>query len=121
MNESILKDHAREVVDVAGSDAMIMNAVQLILAEKRTSLSALRTGIAVFALPLSMLGLLIATSKYYDVLEVISLLVPVLIICGALVVLGGFLIIHAIVRIHHHDRLVGEIKRKHSSIAEFMD
>jgi len=112
---------AREAVDISGSDTMIMNAVQLILAEKRPSLSALRTGIAVFALPLTVLGLLIATSRYYDFLQVIPLLVPVLIICGALALLGGYLVIRSIVRIHHHDRLAGEIKRKHSSIAEFMD
>ena len=41
---------------------LILNEVQLLLAEKRTSLSAMRIGIAVFAFPLSVLSVLIATS-----------------------------------------------------------
>jgi hypothetical protein len=42
--------------------AVVINEVQLILAKKRTSLAAMRTGIAVFALPLSAVSVLIATS-----------------------------------------------------------
>ena len=102
-------------------EGIIINEVQLILAEKRTSLSALRTGITVFVLPLSVLSVLIATSKYYDVLQVMHLIVPLLIICAALVVLGSYLIIRAIIRIHHHDNLILELKRKHMWISEFID
>ena len=43
-----------------------INKVQLILAEKRTPLAVMRTGIAVFVLPLSVLSALVATSKFYD-------------------------------------------------------
>ena len=52
----------------AGSelDAMILNEVQVLLSEKRTSLSTMRTGIAVFAFPLSVLSILIATSQSYQ-------------------------------------------------------
>jgi hypothetical protein len=46
-------------------DAMILNEVQVLLSEKRTSLSTMRTGIAVFAFPLSVLSILIATSGSY--------------------------------------------------------
>lgn len=102
-------------------DAIIINEVQLILAEKRTSLSAMRTGIAVFAIPLSVLGLLVATSKFYDILHVLPLLVPLLTLCGILVALGAYLIIRALVRIHRHDRIIAGIKKKHSRIAEFID
>jgi uncharacterized membrane protein YkgB len=103
------------------SDGVIINEVQLLLAEKRTSLAALRTGIAVFALPLSVLSILIATSKYYDVTKVMHWLVPLLALCGAMVVLGSYLIIHSIVRIHRHDRLILGLKQKHSRIAEFIE
>ena len=102
-------------------EGLVVNEVQLVLAEKRTSLSAMRTGIAVFALPLSVLSVLIATSRYYDIIHVIPLLVPLLVICAALVVLGSFLIIQAIIRIRHYDRLIMKIKREHSAIAEFID
>lgn len=103
------------------SEGIIINEVQLILAEKRTSLAALRTGIAVFALPLSVLSILIATSKHYDVIQVLHWLIPLLAICGAMIVLGFYLIIRSILRIHRHDRMIHNLKKKHSRIAEFID
>ncbi len=102
-------------------DTMIVNEAQLILAEKRTALSAMRTGIAVFALPLSVLGLLVATSKYYDVVRVMPFLLPLLVLSAVLALLGGYLIIHSIFRIRHYDRLIMTIKRKHSRIGELID
>jgi uncharacterized membrane protein YidH (DUF202 family) len=103
------------------SEGIIINEVQLLLAEKRTSLAAMRTGIAVFALPLSVLSVLIATSKYYDITHVLHLLVPLLLISTALVFLGAYLIIRAIIKIRHYDRIILELKRKHSKIAPFID
>jgi hypothetical protein len=50
--------------------AIVMNEVQLILAQKRTSLASLRTGIAVAAIPMSIMGLLVATSRFYAIREV---------------------------------------------------
>jgi len=103
------------------SDNIIINEIQLLLAEKRTSLATLRTGIAVLVLPLSVLSVLIATSKYYNILHVMHLLLPLLGLCAALIALGAYLIIRAIIKIRHQDRHILEIKRKHSRIAEFMD
>src|SRR3989442_12501270 len=100
---------------------LIFGEIQVLLAEKRTALSGLRTGIAVFALPLSVLSVLIATSRYYDFLQVMNLLVPLLVLCTALVLLGSYLIIHAIGRIHHYDRLIRELKLKPHSLAQFLD
>jgi uncharacterized membrane protein YkgB len=51
-------------------DNVIFGEVQVLLAEKRTALAGLRTGIAVFALPLSVLSALIATSRYYSMEKV---------------------------------------------------
>ena len=48
------------------NDILSINQVQLLLAEKRTALAIMRTGIAVFALPLSIFSALIATSKWYE-------------------------------------------------------
>jgi len=102
-------------------ESIIINEVQLILAEKRTSLSTMRTGIAVLVLPLSVLSVLIATSKYYDVFQVMHLIIPLLVICGVLVFLGSYLIIRAMIRMRHHDRLILQLKRKHRWIAEYVD
>ena len=100
---------------------IVINEVQLILAEKRTSLAAMRTGIAVFALPLSALSVLVATSRFYDFVHVIHFMIPLLIICAAMVFLGSYLIIRSINRIRRYDHLMLEIKRKHSQLAEFID
>ena len=103
------------------SETIIINEVQLLLAEKRTSLAAMRTGIAVIALPISVVSVLIATSKYYDIVHVLSLLVPLMIICAGLVLLGSYLIIRSVIRLHHYDTHIHEIKRKHSIISDFLD
>ena len=103
------------------SEGIIINEVQLLLAEKRTSLAAMRTGIAVFALPLSVLSVLIATSKYYDITHVVHLLIPLLLISTALVFLGTYLLIRSIIKIRHYDRIILELKRKYSRIAPFID
>lgn len=69
-------------------DATILNEVQVLLSEKRTSLSTMRTGIAVFAFPLSVLSILIATSRSYQLQEVMQWLVPLLLLNLGLTVLG---------------------------------
>ena len=102
-------------------DAIAINEVQLLLAEKRTSLSVMRTGIAVFALPLSVLSILIATSKYYDAYQVLHWLVPLLTLNLILIVLGIYLIVRAVLRMGHYDRLIREIKKKHGIIADLLD
>jgi hypothetical protein len=106
---------------IVDSDAIILNEAQLILAEKRTSLATMRTGIAVFAIPLSVLGLLIATSRYYNVTHVLHLIVPLGIVLAALIVLGTYLVLRALLQIRRYDRLILLLKRRHSRIAEFLN
>jgi hypothetical protein len=103
------------------SEGIIINEVQLLLAEKRTSLATMRTGITVFVLPLSVLSVLIATSKYYDIVQVMPFIIPLLAICVALVLLGSYLIIRSVIRMRHHDSLIMQLKRKHRWIAEYID
>jgi uncharacterized membrane protein YidH (DUF202 family) len=91
---------------------LLINELQLLLAEKRTSLSVLRTGIAVFALPLSVMIVLIATSKMYSINEVINLFVPVIILNSGLVILGVYLIVRSLMRLHRIDHHINRIKRK---------
>ena len=103
------------------SDAEISSEVQLVLAEKRTSLSLLRTGIGIFALPLGVLSLLVTTSRYYRVNDVLHWLAPLLLLCAALTVLAAWLTTRAILRIRHYDALITKLKRQHSRIAELVD
>lgn len=103
------------------SDSLIINEVQLILAEKRTSLASMRTGIAVFALPLSLIGLLIATSKYYDLIHVLPLIIPLAIMLTALIILGGYLIVQALRAIYRQDRMIHQLKTCHSKLSDFIN
>jgi uncharacterized membrane protein YidH (DUF202 family) len=107
--------------DTNETDSIAINEVQLILAEKRTSLAVMRTGIGVLALPLSVMGLLIATSKYYDTLHVLHFLIPLGALNLALIVFGTYLIVRSLVRMRHYDRFINEIKRKHSIIREIIE
>ena len=104
-----------------GINSLIVGEMQVVLAEKRTALSFLRTGIAIFVLPLSVLSVLIATSKYYEALNVLHFLVPLLLLSVALVGLAVYLIVHSIIRIRHYDRHIQQLKRRHSAIAEFIE
>ena len=108
-------DEETEITSIAVQEA------QLILAEKRTSLAVMRTGIAVLVLPLSVMSVLIATSKYYDVFHVLHFLIPLVILSFGLIIFGGYLIIMAIIRMRHYDRLIHEIKKKHSVIGKFIE
>jgi Na+/alanine symporter len=104
----------------ADLDAVILNEMQVLLSEKRTALSALRTGIAIFALPLSVLSVLIVTSRLYDLSRVMHFLVPLLALNVGLVALATYLVVASIRRVHRYDRLILELKRRHSRLAELI-
>ena len=101
-------------------ESIVINMIQLLLAEKRTSLSTLRTGIAVFVLPLSVLGALVATSKYYDIDRVLHLAIPLFTICAGLTALGTYLVYRSVSRIRHFDRQIMELKKDHPRIGRFV-
>jgi hypothetical protein len=88
------------------NEAVHISHIQLILAEKRTSLAVLRTGIVVLSLPLSVVTVLIATSRYYDFLDTYHLIVPLLGLCAGLVLLAAYLVQSSLRRIHNQDVLV---------------
>ena len=115
----------QEVYDVSedknSMDPLAINEVQLILAEKRTSLAVLRTGIAVLALPSSVISILIATSKFYNVLHVLHFLIPLTLLNLILIVFGAYLVIRSIIRMRHYDRFIHEIKQKYSIIGQFIE
>ena len=101
------------------NESVAIPRIQLILAEKRTSLAVMRTGIGVFTLPLSVITVLIATSRYYDFLDTYHLLLPLLGICAGLVVLGIYLVHRSVMRIWKQDALINKIKRQDPALTEF--
>ena len=89
----------------------IQDEISLLLAEKRTSLAVLRTAIAIFTLPLSVFTILIATSNYYNPIESLHLLAPLIIICSVLIMIGVYLIFRSFNRIKIPTSLMFRKKR----------
>jgi len=104
---------------VLKNESVSISRIQLILAEKRTTLAVMRTGIGVFTLPLSVVTVLVATSRYYNVLETYHLLVPLLGVCAGLVVLGIYLVHRSVRRIRRQDALINKIKQQDPGLADF--
>jgi len=75
----------------------------------------------VFALPFSVLSVLIATSRYYSFGKVMPLLAPLLLLNLGLVVLGSWLIFRSIHRIHHFEGRIRELSQKYRSLAQFIE
>ena len=93
------------------SKSTLMDEAKMLLAEKRTSLSVLRTGLALFSIPISVLTVLTATSQYYEVADVIYLFVFLVIVCIALLILGSYLIFRSIRTIRRIDFKIKELKK----------
>lgn len=103
--------------DVAEATSEILS----VLAEKRTSLATMKIGIATLAFPLSVLGLLIATSRQYhlpDVWHFATLLYGLLFV---MVVLGSYLIYRSGRNIMRQDKRISRIKRRHKQIANIYE
>ena len=102
-------------------ESMDISRVQLLLAEKRTSLAALRTGIAIFTLPLSVTTVLVTTSRYYNFIENLHYLIPLLFLCAILVAVGSYLIFVALIRHRHQNEQIRRIKMKHAAWKDLLD
>lgn len=107
-----------EKIDNKDTRADLTSALQVILSEKRTSMAMLRTGIAVLVLPMSVVSFLVATSRMYDALHVSYLIAPLLSLAGFLVLFAGYLIVRAVLQLHHYDRILNHLKRQHPSLSE---
>jgi uncharacterized membrane protein YidH (DUF202 family) len=103
------------------NECSIIDEIQVLLEEKRTSLSVMRTGIAIFIVQMFIFGFLIATSRSYHFLEVMHLTIPFYIINACLMMLAYYLIIFSLIRIRRHDRTITELKKRHRRVAELMD
>lgn len=100
---------------------MVFDEVNLMLSEKRTALSILRTGIAIFSIPLSLGSVLIATSKLYNPEKILFLMVPVLAGCSLLVLIALWLIVSAFVKLRNNDRRLDQIVQKNQFLRNIVD
>lgn len=104
----------QEAVKEVSGDAPVSvqaAAIQVLLAEKRTSLSVLRTGIAAAVVPLSITTVLVTLSRFYSWIENLHFLIPMYAILTGLMILSGYLVVRSIRRIHRYDQMINAIRR----------
>uniref|UniRef100_A0A7C4VRX4 DUF202 domain-containing protein n=1 Tax=Desulfatirhabdium butyrativorans TaxID=340467 RepID=A0A7C4VRX4_9BACT len=102
------------------TDPILFNEAQLILAEKRTHLAMLRTGIAIMALPMSIVSFLIVTSRYYSFQNNLFLMVPLLIVCTGLGILGVYMTVRSLLNIRNDALLLENLKRQNKILSSFI-
>jgi hypothetical protein len=90
----------------------VLDAISLLLAEKRTSLAVLRSGIIIFTLPLSVFTILITSSNFYDYIESFHLMAQLIIICSVLIFIGMYIIYRSFNRIIIIDSSIEKLKNK---------
>jgi len=110
-----------DIVIENSQHSLVINEIMLLLAEKRTSLSSLRAGLAVVAIPMSIAGFLIATSRLYETLTVLHLLAPLWAACVVLFVLGMHIIVRALLRIRRFDERVEDLKAKDAAVRALIE
>ena len=106
---------------VGQEESINISRIQLLLAEKRTSLAAMRTGIAIFTIPLSVVTVLVTTSRYYNFIQNLHYLIPLLLLCLVLVVVGTILIVNSLVKFHHQGTQIEAIKDRYPHWKNLID
>ncbi|PIR87125.1 MAG: hypothetical protein COU11_02765 [Candidatus Harrisonbacteria bacterium CG10_big_fil_rev_8_21_14_0_10_49_15] len=99
---------------------LLLSEIQLLLAEKRTYYSLLRTGLAVFSVPLTVIVFLVATGpkhRIFDLFWIGALVIAALLVIAA-VGLGIF--IQAQRKVKRLDRIISTIKSESKRIAEIV-
>lgn len=85
-----------EAAKASGDLSTTLAVIRTIEAEKRTHLAELRTGIGILTIPMSLLTILIATSEYYMVEEVLTFIVGLVLGIICLSIVGSYLVIDAL-------------------------
>jgi len=101
-------------------EPLLLNEVQVLLAEKRTYLASLRTGITAFTVPLSVVVFIIATVEYHNILRDIRL--SALIIGGLmlLAMIGLYVAYRSERKIRQIHRLIDDIRSHNQHVAEIV-
>ncbi|MFW9890556.1 MAG: hypothetical protein ACFFER_20470 [Candidatus Thorarchaeota archaeon] len=93
--------------------------IRTIDAEKRTHLAELRTGIGILTIPMSLLTILIATSNYYSINEVLPVIAGLVVGIVILLLIGGYLVVVALRDIRGDDILRTSCDDLSYLVAEF--
>lgn len=102
-------------------DNLIVEEILVLLQEKRTALRMVRIGIGAIIAQITILGFLIATSKYYERMEVMHLWIPFVLLNLVILGIAGYFIFGSLIYIHRLDRQIQRYKKSHGVISNFMD
>jgi uncharacterized membrane protein len=95
---------------------LIVEEILYFLQEKRTALRMIRIGISAIIAQISVLGFLIATSKYYEWMEVMHLWIPFALLNLIVLGIAVYFIFGSLVRIHQLDRQILRYHEKYGTI-----
>jgi putative Mn2+ efflux pump MntP len=90
----------------------IKDEISLLNCRKKTSLAVFRTAYAMITLPLSVFTILIATSGYYVAIELLHFIVPTIIICSLLLIIGVYLIFRSFYKIKKFEKYIKKLEEK---------
>ena len=102
------------------SEKVLLGEIQLILSEKRTYFSLLRTGIAIFTFPLTIIAFLAATSEHHSLFDKTSIATIIIGVLSIVSVFGLVLFFLAESRVKHLNRLILSIKKENKRLAEIV-
>lgn len=109
-----------EKKEIAVDHRLVMQEVQLLLAEKRTSFALMRTGVTVALLPVSVWTVLVATSSLWSVWDSWWILAPLMLVATVIFVLGAYLVGHAMHHIAHTDRVLMGLRATDTLLEELL-
>jgi len=90
-------------------ESLLINEAQFLLADKRTQLATVRTGLALLAVPMSIISVLVVTSRLYHFWDNFWYLLPLLALCICLLILGVHLVLRGAVRLHRLENTLRHI------------
>jgi hypothetical protein len=96
---------------------LIIEELKFLLAEIRTSMASLRTGLMLLVLPLLAVSTIIITSKHHNLMSVIGHPVAIA-LCCAMVLSGAYLVIKAFIRIRVYNHRIAKIQEKYGAMPD---
>ena len=103
------------------TDNLIIDELLVLLQEKRTALAMIRTGIAILISQITIIGILIATSKLYAWIEVLHLMFFFILLNFIALGIACYFIFGSLKELQKLDRQVLIYKKNHSTLASFLD
>ena len=102
-------------------DALILDELLVFQQDKKTALEMIRIGIRIIIAQIFGLGFLIATSKFYNLLEIMHLIVPFILLNVLLFILAAYLISVSLIRLNRLEIKIRRYQSEHSRLSKFAD